>query len=118
MATDELPRSGWHDALETISGQHANEDVTIEVLDLDFGDQNEVERLPFAYLEYDPHDDEVNVGVGGAGGRYPVVLRHGVEHPATIAVATSPENHTTIEVVNGEGTVTLVTFHPRAVLPA
>ena len=37
--------------------------------------------VPFTYIEYDSHDDMVNVGVGGRDGRYPVVLRHTIEPP-------------------------------------
>ena len=46
--------------------------------------------MPLAYLEYDEHSDEASVGVGGRDGRYPVVLRHSIEHPTTIRTDSQP----------------------------
>jgi hypothetical protein len=119
VARDELDRPSWQDALAAISNEHQGDDVTVEVMASDFGDQHEVEQLPFAYVEYDPHDDEASIGVGGIDGRYPVVLRHSILHPRTIAVG-SPhdEEASTLEFVDPDDDVTLVTFRRRPELPA
>ena len=70
--------------------------------------------MPFAYLEYDPKDDELNVGVGGRDGRYPVVLRHTVEHPRELRTDTvGPDVPLAVEVIGGDGSRTLVTLHAR-----
>jgi len=114
--SEELSRSSWHETLESLSKEHETDDVTIEVLALEFGDQKEAEKLPFAYIEYDQHDDEVNVAVGGRDSRYAVVLRHGIEHPRSITLAPLTEDGTTtLSVIGGDGAETLVTFYP---LPA
>jgi hypothetical protein len=44
------------------------------------------ERLAFAYIDYDPKDDVVVIGVGGRTSRYPVVLRHLVYQPSTVDI--------------------------------
>ncbi len=86
--SEELPRSSWESALESLSKEHDGDLVTIETPALDLGDQLEAERLPLAYLEYDRHDDAVSAAVGGRDGKYPVVLRHVIEHPSKVFVAT------------------------------
>jgi hypothetical protein len=119
MANEELPRPSWHDALESMSREHENDGVTIEVMTLEFGDQHEVEKLPLAYIEYDPHDDAVSIGVGGTNGKYPVVLRHAIEHPLKIAIGTSGSvDVLPVEIADPDGTVTLVTLYRRLALPA
>ena len=46
MARDELDRASWQEALAAISNEHQGDDVTVEVMASDFGDQHEVEQLP------------------------------------------------------------------------
>ncbi|HWE66630.1 MAG TPA: DUF5335 family protein [Acidimicrobiales bacterium] len=119
QATEELPKSGWKDALELLTKEHEGDVVTIEVISLELGDQSEAEKLPLAYVEYDPHDDAASVGVGGRDGRFPVVLRHVIEQPRRIAVASAAtEGSTAIEVEDPDGITTLITLHPLAALGA
>ncbi|HEY3843263.1 MAG TPA: DUF5335 family protein [Acidimicrobiales bacterium] len=116
---EELQRSTWQGALESLSKEHQGDVVTIEVTTLDFGDQFEAEQLPLAYIEYDPHDDAASVGVGGRDGRFPVVLRHVIEHPASIVVDTeATEGATALQIADPDGTTTIITLHPRPELPA
>jgi hypothetical protein len=117
--SEELPRSSWESALQSLSQEHDGDLVTIETPALDLGDQLEAERLPLAYLEYDRHDDAVSAAVGGRDGRYPVVLRHVIEHPSKVFVATTGPNETlALEVVAADGVKTVITLHRRAALPA
>jgi hypothetical protein len=112
---EELARSEWHDALEELSAARQGDEVTIEVLDREFGDVHEAERIPLAYVEYDHKDDAVTVAVGGFTARYPVVLRHFVPHPRAIYVhPPQPEEAQALDLVDGEGVQTLVTLHPKA----
>jgi hypothetical protein len=71
------------------------------------------EQVPFSYVEYDPHDDAVSVGVGGLDSSDPVVSRHVVEHPQNIVVHASDVDSVTIEVGSSDGTVTLITLTSR-----
>jgi hypothetical protein len=115
---EEVDREAWQKTLEALTKEHAGAVATIEVAELDLGDQFEAQQMPFSYVEYDPHDDAVSVGVGGQDGRYPVVLRHVVEHPQNVFVHASEESSVTVEVRSPDGTVTLVTLTPRPELPA
>jgi hypothetical protein len=120
MAKDneEVSRDAWQKALQALTEEHAGDVVTIEVQDLDIGDQFAAEQIPFNYIEYDPHDDAVSVGVGGLDGRYPVILRHVVEHPQNVFIHLSEEGPVTVEVRDPDGTATLVTLQGRLELPA
>ena len=96
---------------------HEGDAVSIEVLDREFGDQFEAEQMPFAYLEYDDKDDAVNVGVGGKDSRYPVVLRHIIEHPkAILADPPAPNAARALDIVSDDAN-TVVSLHRRPALP-
>jgi hypothetical protein len=114
---EEISRDAWQKALEVLTKEHEGESATIEVAELELGDQFEAEQIPFSYIEYDPHDDAVSVGVGGLDGRYPVMLRHVVEHPQNVFVH-SEAGSVTIEVRSPDETVTLITLAARQELPA
>jgi Family of unknown function (DUF5335) len=115
---EEIPRAAWQKTLEVLTGEHEGDSATIEVDELDLGDQYEAEQIPFSYVEYDPHDDAFSVGVGGLDGRYPVMLRHVVEHPQKIFIHIEDVGSVTIEVPSQDGTLTLVTLRARSALPA
>jgi hypothetical protein len=115
---EEIPKGAWQTTLEALTVQHEGDSATIEVADLELGDQLEAEQIPFSYVEYDPHDDAVSVGVGGLDGRYPVMLRHAVEHPQNIFIHTSEAGSVTIDIRTPDGTSTLVTLSALPELPA
>jgi hypothetical protein len=110
----ERPREDWHTLLDELTKVRAGDDVTIEVLDAEFGDDFEAERMPLAYIEYDEHADEASVGVGGRDGRYPVVLRHSIKQPTSILTDSKPPRLPLIvQLVGSDGSETLVTILPR-----
>jgi Family of unknown function (DUF5335) len=115
---EEIQRAAWQKTLEGLTAEHEGDWVTIEVAQLDLGDQFPAEKIPFSYVEYDPHDDAVSVGVGGLNGKFPVLLRHVVEHPENIFVHPSEEGAITIEVRSPDETVTLITLGEPPELPA
>jgi hypothetical protein len=115
---EEIHRGAWQKTLEVLTKEHEGDLATIEVDERDLGDQFEAEQIPFSYVEYDSHDDAVSVGVGGLDGRYPVTLRHVVEHPQNVFVHSSETGAVTIEVRSPDGTVTLITLWTRPELPA
>jgi hypothetical protein len=111
----ERPKEEWHKMLDELTQVRAGENITIELLDAEYGDEFEAERLPLAYVEYDEHADEASVGVGGRDGRYPVVLRHSIEHPTSIRTDSQPPLlPLAVQIVGADGTQTLVTFLPTA----
>jgi Family of unknown function (DUF5335) len=120
MANDryEPTRSEWREFFELVTKDHEGDAVTIEVVGMDYGDQFEAEKMPFTYLMYDDKDDAVIVGVGGKEGRFPVVLRHIIEHPESIlADPPMPNAGRAFDVVDRDGTSTIVTLYPRPALP-
>jgi hypothetical protein len=110
----ERPKDEWHKLLDELTLVRSGDDVTIELLDAEFGDEFEAERMPLAYVEYDEHADEASVGVGGRDGRYPVVLRHSIEHPTSILTDSKPPMPPlVVQIVGADGSETLVTVLPR-----
>ena len=111
----ERPKEDWHKLLDELTKVRAGDDITIELLDPEFGDEFEAERMPLAYMEYDEHADEASVGVGGRDGRYPVVLRHSIEHPTSILTDSKPPLlPLAVQIVGADGSETLVTVLPRS----
>jgi hypothetical protein len=106
--TSTTDRSQWTYTLDRLTSDHEGDLVVIEVLDTEFGDNEQAERVPFGYANYDRRDDAVIIGVGGRSGRYPVALRHMIWHPVEIDVDADA-----LRVVDTDGTVTIVGFYSR-----
>jgi hypothetical protein len=110
----ERPKDDWHKLLDELTMVRAGDDITIEVLDAEFGDEFEAEQMPLAYIEYDEHSDEASVGVGGRDGRYPAVLRHSIKHPTSILTDSEPPMlPLAVQILGADGSETLVTVFPR-----
>jgi hypothetical protein len=114
---EELHREAWKETLEALTAEHEGDVATVEVAGVDLGDQFAGEQVPFSYVEYDPHDDAVSVGVGGLENSDPVIARHVIEHPENVLVHASEVDSVTIEVRSPDGTVTLITLRSRLELP-
>ncbi|MET0448109.1 MAG: DUF5335 family protein [Aeromicrobium sp.] len=111
---DEVPREEWSGFFEGVIKEHAGQDVTIELLDRTFGDGLEAGRLPLAYVEYAPKDDEVSVAVGGRSGQYPVVLRHAVHGPRRISSdRAAPLIDWVFDILGDDDSHTIVTILAR-----
>jgi hypothetical protein len=108
MTTPEQ-RSEWRALTDRLSADHAGHDVTIEVLDAEGGDNSLVARLPFEGITYDPRDDVVVVSVGGRSPRYPVVLRHLIDHPREIVFDLIHQG-AALKITDASGTTTLVSL--------
>ncbi|WP_037971637.1 DUF5335 family protein [Streptosporangium amethystogenes] len=115
----ELVREEWREFFDTMTRNYEGAEVTIEVMSKDFGDLLGAERLPLAYLEYDPKDDQFSAGVGGRDGRYPVVLRHVIDHPQRILTDTLQQGTMrAFDVFDAEGGQTIVTLYLNSVSSA
>lgn len=107
----DVAREEWREFLDTMTRNYEGAEVTIEVMNREFGDLMGAERLPLAYLEYDPKDDQFSVGVGGRDGRYPVVLRHVIDHPQRILTDTLQQGTMrAFDIFDAEGEQTIVTL--------
>jgi hypothetical protein len=110
----EVERTSWHNFLESVTQEYQGDEVTIEVLSREYGDQQEAERLPLVAIDYDGKDDAVIVSVGGRDGRYPVVLRHIIRQPRRILVGPPlGGGMLPLDVVAADDTQTLIAIHPR-----
>jgi hypothetical protein len=113
----EPQRQDWRELFEAVTEDHEGDAATVEIVGREYGDQLEAERMPFAYLEFDDKDDAVIVGVGGSNSRFPVVLRHIIEHPkAILADPLNPRTARAFDIVDSDGTSTIVTLHRRPAL--
>ena len=107
----------WRKFFERLSHDLGGDEVTIEVLTEDYGDQYEAEKLPFDFLDYDDKDDVFIVVVGGRDRRYPA-LRHIIKQPKRIVVDTvSPNEPWAIDVEAVDGSRTIITFQRPPALP-
>jgi len=79
-----------HKLLDELTMVRTGDDVGIALIDAEFGDELEADWMPLAYIEYDDHADQNPVGVGGRDGRYPVAVRHLIEHPTSILTDSKP----------------------------
>jgi hypothetical protein len=118
MSGPELPRDQWRQFFDKLTQDYEGFDVTIEVLSPDLGDQVEAERLPLASLAYDERDDAFIAAVGGQDRRYPVQLRHIIEHPRAIySDELTDETPWVIDVIGPDDTQTIITIRRRPALP-
>lgn len=107
-ARNKIDREEWESALDQHTWRHEGDYVTIEVLDPSFGDQLEVERLPFRYVSYDRRDDTVVIAVGGTTAD--VVLRHLIAKPAIVSIDEDLEPPSML-IIDADSTSTLITFY-------
>ncbi|MDQ1628828.1 MAG: hypothetical protein QOI54_2572 [Actinomycetota bacterium] len=109
--TSATDRGQWESRLDDLTREQEGRNVTIEVLDEEYGDAHEAEQLPFRSATYDRKDDVVVVAVGGRGREYPVVLRHMIWHPTEVLID-SAGGAPAVRVTEPDATVTLLTFFP------
>ncbi|MFF5208910.1 DUF5335 family protein [Streptosporangium sp. NPDC000396] len=111
----ELPRDEWREFFDEMTREYEGADVTIEMVNKEFGDLVQAEKIPLAYLEYDPRNDQFSVGVGGRDGRYPVVLRHAVDRPQRILADTMQHGAVrAFDIFDPEGGQTIVIVYPAS----
>jgi hypothetical protein len=115
--TTTIERDGWSGFFDLLTADHKGENVAIELVDRDVGDQYETERLPFAYASYDPKDDVIVIGVGGDSPRFPVLLRHLIDNPTEVDCTVLQPAETDVRIVDRDGTATLVRLWPKPALP-
>ncbi|MBN1092815.1 DUF5335 family protein [Blastococcus sp. TML/M2B] len=106
-------RADWGTLTERLSAASAGNEVTIEILDAEGGDASMVERLPFSGITYDHKDDVLVVSVGGSEPRFPVQLRHVIEHPTEIQFDVVRQGGA-LKVTDASGTTTLISILRRS----
>lgn len=112
-----IDRTGWGSFFDLLTTDHRGKTAAIELVDADFGDQYETERLPFNYASYDPRDDVIVIGVGGNSARFPVLLRHLINRPVEVDFTVAQPTETDVRIVDAEGTATVLRLRPKPALP-
>jgi len=113
---DQIARPEWARYFDELTAglEHGKDlEVGIEVV----GDKvvgEEVERLPLLNITYEDGDDQVAIGVGGRGRRFPAALWHYVDKPRLIWVHEHDGRPTAIAIESEDGTLTLLRFYPAA----
>jgi hypothetical protein len=69
--TSTADRSQWTYPLDRLTSDHEGELVVVEVLDSEFGDNEQAARVPFGYATYDHRDDAAIIGSGSRCGSLP-----------------------------------------------
>jgi len=106
----DVARDHWAGFFDRLSNDHLGDQVEIEVLAEQFGDQIEVRRQPFEALTYDARNDTVIVSAVDP------TVRHFVANPTEVDVDTTQPAETVVRVVAPDQT-TLVHLYPTPALP-
>jgi Family of unknown function (DUF5335) len=112
--TRELEKRDWAAFFEDINRRlEAGEELeaTIEVVTKEIVGP-EAERLPLDGITYEDGDDEIAIGVGGRGQRFPAVLWHFVERPARVWALENEGELAAIAIQSENGDRTLLYIHP------
>lgn len=105
----DVARDHWAGFFDRLSNDHLGDQVEIEVLGDQIGDQIEVTRQPFEALTYDTRNDTVIVSAADPA------IRHMVLHPTEIDVDSTQPTETVVRVVAPDQT-TLVHLYPTPAL--
>ena len=114
--TRELERNDWgafFDDLNRKLERGTELEATIELMSEQIVGP-EAERLPLTGITYEDGDDEIAIGVGGRGQRFPAVLWHFVESPEKVWTLEEDGELRAIAVQSEDGTRTLLGLQPAA----
>ena len=71
----------------------------------------EAEHLPLASITHEDGDNQIAIGLGGRGTRYPTVLWHYVDAPSRVVVSKPDEDTLGVQIDAGDGTTTTVRLY-------
>ena len=92
------------------------QDVTIEVINDDIGDQIQVKRLPWHALIYDQREKVLELSVGARGRKMEITFRHEIHNPTRIWVEEDAGVVRSMSIEQDDGTKTIVQFFERDAL--
>lgn len=111
-----LERSEWaayFDDLTRRLERGADVEATIHIVG-DNLDEDEAVRMPLLNVTYEDGDDQIAIGVGGRGRRFPAALWHYVDHPRSAWAHPGDELPTALAFESEDGTLTLLRIHAVA----
>lgn len=110
----ELDRSEWgsyFDDLDRRMEHGLDLDASIEIAGGDV-DGTEAAHMPLDAITYEDGDDQIAIGLGGRGARYPAALWHFVDEPARVWVHEERGVPEAIGVESSDGTYTFIRLRP------
>lgn len=106
-------RSLWAGLFEVLTLGRRGEDVTIEVLSAELGDQKEADHLRLDNLTYDDRGDVVVLSLSARQDERDVVLRHLVHQPREVDLHEGAGDSLVVRIVDRDGEQTLLTVQPQ-----
>ncbi|HUS10595.1 MAG TPA: DUF5335 family protein [Pyrinomonadaceae bacterium] len=117
MATKEIPREEWTRFLDTFSRQHEGWLVTLEVLAVDIGAQQEASNVPLEGITTTSIDDESQSIAINLGKTPEDHVTHTITEPTRVWLEQTSEGaNAALEIESGDEVKTLLRF--RSALPA
>jgi hypothetical protein len=105
-----LEKPQWGSFFEELNKrlEHGEQlEASVEVTGEDV-DGTEAELLPLDGITWEHHDDQIAIGLGGRGQRYPAVLWHFVDHPRQVWVRVHEGVPVSLGIESEDGTYTFV----------
>ena len=105
----------WQPCFEALNRQiedGAEIEATVEVV-TELVDETEAERLPLDGITHEDGDDQIAVGLGGRGSRYPAVLWHFVDRPRRVSVVEDDGRPRAFVIESEDEALTLVRLYGR-----
>lgn len=111
MRTRDIPREQWVRFFDEFSRRHEGWVVTLEVIGLDIGDQEEANGLPLVGVSADLKDRENRIEII-VGGRPDADVTRFITTPKSVWVKESKmPGDEALEVESEDGTKTILNFH-------
>jgi hypothetical protein len=110
----DLDQGEWASFFEELNRriEHgADLEATLEIVTEEIAG-TEAERLPLNSITYEDGDDEIAVGLGGRGRRFPAVLWHFVPEPRHVRVDDRDGELAAISVLTEDGGLHMLRLYP------
>lgn len=107
MITKEIPEANWRRTLDELSRRYGSALVSIEVIGIEIGAQEEVHAQPLRGISSDTTG--ITVHIARQGG---IHLEHRVTHPSALWIEETDDGAVAaIEIEGDDGLKTLLRFH-------
>lgn len=114
MSARELDRSVWPTYFDEISKrlEHENDLWAALAVTTDKVDGTEADSLPLNSITFEDGDDQIAIGLGGRGKRFPAVVWHFVDRPAHVWVREEGDVPASIGIEAGDGSYHFLDLRP------
>ncbi|HEY2586467.1 MAG TPA: DUF5335 family protein [Tepidisphaeraceae bacterium] len=114
MQSHEIPSDQWVPFLDDLSKRHQGEQVTVELIGRDIGDQQAARDQSLLGITVDPPSGAFKIDVI-MGDRSGINMSHEIAHPIHVRLAQSDDGRdAALEIESDSGPRTLVRFMPPA----